>query len=189
MSEEELAKLKAEEIKRIERDNLKLSSDLFGDMGDLTLDVPDVAGDQSGPANADNSDMTAELDQAVMEELRNDEPKGVQDYELKTKTDFSKFGTEVGTKVASSVQTSRRGDSAKLVDFLKIVITEACGPMTLDECNEVKKHFNSVYNAKAKDPSKKKKPKGKSVKMAGGGAYDDYGSQGAYGGGDYDDFI
>ena len=35
--------------------------------------------------------------------------------------------------------------------------TTVTGPMDLDEANEVKKHFNKLYNTKAKDPSKKKK--------------------------------
>lgn len=196
LSEEDLAKLKEEEMKRIEKENIKLSSDLFGDMGDLSMDVPDTAGDQSGPANADNSDMTADLDQAVMDELKNDEPKGVQDYVLKSKDDFTKFATEVGAKVAGSVQANRRGDSAKLVDFLKIIISEATGPMSLEECNEVKKHFNTVYNNKAKDPDKKDKKKAGAkgptpkTKSAGaeGSPYEDYSSQGAYGD-DYGDFI
>lgn len=182
VSEEEKARMKEIERRRIEKEELKMSSDLFGDMGDMSIDIDKDPGVVNPNADADNADMAAKLDMTVLKELKKEEPKGVQDYVLKGSDDFKKFAEEVGSKVASSVNTSRRGDTQKLVDFLKIVISKSVAPMSLDEANDVKKHFNTVYNNKAKDPSKKKKAPAKknTVKMSGGGAYENYGSGGGY---------
>lgn len=179
MTEEEKAALKEAERKRIEKGQLVAASDLFGDMGDLSIAVDDAVMAQSGDADEDNCDMAAVIDAKALKELKNKEKEkskqGVEDVELKTTEDFTKFAQMVGKKVAKSVNPKKRGDTKKLEEFLKILITEACGPMSLDECNAVKKHFNGVYNQKAKDPSKKKKPgkKTATVKLGRGGGYDD----------------
>lgn len=179
MSEEEKAALKEKERKRIEKDQLMVASDLFGDMGELSIAVDDAVMAQTGDADADNADMAGTIDAATLKDLQEKKKeknnKGVEDVELKTTDDFTKFAQLVGKKVAKSVNVKKRGDTKKLEEFLKIMITEVCGPMSLDECNSVKKHFNGVYNQKAKDPSKKKKPgkKTATVKLGRGGGYDD----------------
>jgi len=104
----------------------------------------------------------------------------VDDVKLVKQDDFNKFAQQVADKVAKSVSTKKKGDTKKLVEFLKIMCTTVTGPMDLDEANEVKKHFNKLYNTKAKDPSKKKKVKGKTVKMSRDDAYDDRGGHDDY---------
>lgn len=179
MTEEQKAALKEAERKRIEKGQLVAASDLFGDLGDLSIAVDDAVMAQTGDADEDNCDMAAVIDAKALSDLKTKEKeknnKGVEDIELKTTDDFTKLAQMVGKKVAKSVNPKKRGDTKKLEEFLKILITEACGPMSLDECNAVKKHFNGVYNQKAKDPSKKKKAgkKTATVKMGRGGGYDD----------------
>jgi len=169
MSDEDRKKAKEQERKKIERDIVKDAGDLFGDMGELEIE-DDVADD-------DNDNDNATLSADTIAACSTDEPKGVEDVKLVSADDFTKFAKLVGDKVASSINTKKRGDSKKLVDFLKIIISSATASMDLDDCNTVKKHFNLVYNQKAKDPSKKKKKNTKkTVKLGsggGGGGYDD----------------
>jgi hypothetical protein len=179
MTEEEKEELRAQERRKIEKNQIQSASDLFGDMGDLSIAVDDAVANQATDPDADNADMAAEIDEESLKAMnKKEEPKGVEDYPLEKMDDFKKFATEVGKKASKSVNKMRRGDSKKLEEFLKIMITEVCAGMSLEECNEVKKHFNSVYNAKAKDPSKKKKGKkgGAALKMShGGGGYGNHG--------------
>jgi hypothetical protein len=170
LSPEEQAKKKEMERKRIEKEDLKLSSDLFGDMGDLSIDV-----NPYGEADADNVDMAAELDADVVEELKEKEPAGIEDYKLKYKDDFKKFATQVGQHVVGQIKPTMKGESLKLVEFMKIMLNEVMGPCSIDDANDLKKHFNKIYNEKAKDPAKKKKAgKSKPVVKKAGSAYDDY---------------
>lgn len=182
MSEEDKAKMKELERRRIEKEDLKLSSDMFGDMGDMSIALDDIETGGSGSANADNGDMAVD---GEIEKFADKKPKGVNEVSLKSTDDYKKFAESLGSKVTTSVKPTLRGDTAKLVEFLKSLLTTACAPITLDDTNDLKKHFNTVYNNKAKDPSKKKKPLKKKaggvVKLSGGGATANYGD-------DYNDY-
>lgn len=170
MSDEDKQKMKEEERKKIERDIVKDAGDLFGDVGDLAIEEdPDV--------DVDNSDMNATIDQDTIDACKPEEAKGVADVKLVSEDDFKKFAQQVADKVASSINSKKRGDGKKLVEFLKIMLSTATVPMDLDDCNLVKKHFNTVYNQKAKDPSKKKKKnEKKTVKLGAGGGGGGYGA-------------
>lgn len=176
MSEEDKAKMKELERRRIEKEDLKLSSDMFGDLGELTINYNDIEDGATGNANADNADMAVS---GSVDKIEAQKPKGVSDVELKTTNDYKKFAESLGGKVCGSVKPTLRGDTAKLVEFLKTLLTATDVALSLDEANDLKKHFNTVYNNKAKDPSKKKKAKKKNatgvVKMSAAGGLGNYG--------------
>lgn len=134
-----------------EKSNQKQISDLFGGMDDLSITKKeDDLGDM---ADGDNQDMFADGGDLYVEK-----EKKIEEGDILDRDDVNEFVDKVAKKITSTKFLRKEN-----IYFLKTLITKLTDPMKLDDANQIKKHLNVICNKKAKDPSKAKKKKGKSL--------------------------
>lgn len=129
-------------------------SDLFGGMEDLSITKKED--DLGEIANDDNLDMG--LDDAAGGDLLVLKEKKIEEGDILDRDDVNEFIDKVAKKITSTKFCRKEN-----IYFLKTLITKLTDPMKLDDANLIKKHLNVICNKKAKDPSKAKKKKGKSL--------------------------
>jgi len=159
MTPEQKAAREARQQQERERNELRMTGDLFGERNDEDDFLAPDPVESSHPAYAP----------VIIQ---------AEEAKLENKADHEAYGAEIAKKLID-----RHSSAANQAAFTKALITAITVGMTLEQVNVIKQAITVVHKAKLKERSNnsKKKKKGNQLKMgsASSSMYDDYNTNGA----------